>query len=190
MSETSEIPGADQLIAWFGHWPTFHDAEVLSITLDRSRGSQVVLHAFERTSELDARGYYVLAKHAVVTFSLEGFPLDEEGVTNTQINYFNHQNVLGSAWVEKNPKGYLLRLAGIFGVDASLSCERLSVTVQPGNPDNDPRWSRQDRLTEAKKSNRELAYLGEHTLPFSIEILDLINRNKCSKSKTTSPSKL
>ncbi len=152
MSQTSEIPGADRVIAWFGYWPTFHDAEVLSITLDRSRGSQVVLHAWERTNELDARGYYVLGKHARIAFLLEGFPLDQQGITNTRIEYFNHQNVLASAWVEKNAEGYLLRLAGIFGVDASLSCERLSVTLQPGTPENDPRWSIQDRPTESGKS--------------------------------------
>ena len=35
MFEAPDIPGAQDVIAWFGAWPTFHDAEVLSISLDR-----------------------------------------------------------------------------------------------------------------------------------------------------------
>ena len=83
MGETPAIPGADQVVKWFGYWPTFHDAEILSITLNRSGESRIVIHAFERASEIDHRGRYVLVKHANVTFALEGFLLDEEGVTKT-----------------------------------------------------------------------------------------------------------
>jgi hypothetical protein len=132
MNEAPEIPGADELVQWFGYWPTFHDSEVLSIELTRSHGSRVRIHAFERTSEVDDRGYYVLAKHAIVTFTLEGFPSDREGITNTRIDYFNHQNVLSSARVERTNNGYVLVLDGIFGVDGSISCERMSVSLQPG----------------------------------------------------------
>ncbi len=87
MDEIPDIPGADDVVKWFGYWPTFQDAEILSIKLNRSGESQVVLHAFERTSEVDSRGDYVLAKHAMVTFVLEGFPLDEEGITRTRIDF-------------------------------------------------------------------------------------------------------
>ncbi len=134
MGETPDIPGADEVVAWFGSWPTFHDAEVLSITLDRSSGSQVVIHAFQGTSEVDPRGH-VLFKHAIVTFALDGFPLDEEGITNTRIDFFNHQNVLSSAWIEKTSQGHVLRLDGIFGVDGSISCKRLSVKLEPATSD-------------------------------------------------------
>jgi hypothetical protein len=134
MNETPDIPGANDVVAWFGYWPTFHDAEVLTITLNRSGTSQVVIHAWRRTSEVDPRGYYVLDKHAAVTFSVEGFPLDEEGITQTRIDYFNHQNVLSSAWIEKTSQGHMLRLDGIFGVDGSISCKHLSVKLEPGVP--------------------------------------------------------
>ena len=129
-----DIRGAREVVDWFGYWPTFHDAEVLSITLDRSVGTRVEIHAFERTSEVDADGYYVLAKHAIVTFSLQEFPLDSQGITNVQIDHFNHQNVLSSIGVEKVPDGYLLTLDGIFGVYASISCKHISVELEPGPP--------------------------------------------------------
>jgi hypothetical protein len=34
------------------------------------------------------------SKHAVITFTLNGFPLDAQGVVNTRIEYLNHQNVV------------------------------------------------------------------------------------------------
>ena len=108
MFEAPDIPGAAEVIAWFGYWPTFHDAEVLSIALDRVAGCRVAIHAFETTAAVDAVGRYGAAKHAIVTFCLEGFPQDTHGITNTQIAYFDRQNVLSSARVEERTYGYAL----------------------------------------------------------------------------------
>jgi hypothetical protein len=139
MEEAPDIPGAAEVVAWFAYWPSFHDAEVLSITLDRSHPSRVVIHTFRRTSDVDARGYYVRDKHAIVTFVLEGFLLDHEGITNTQIDYFNAQNVLSSAAVKKTVEGYDLELYGIYGVSASFSVERIRVELSPGMPESGQR---------------------------------------------------
>ena len=134
MFEAPDIPGAADVIAWFGHWPTFHDAEVLSITLDRSGESRVAIHAFEVTPEVNARGQYVLTKHAVVTFFLDGFPRDQHGITNTRIEFFNHQNMLSSASVHPVTEGYELVLEGCHGVDGAIFCTRMSVKLEPGIP--------------------------------------------------------
>ena len=64
---------------------------VKSISLDRSGASRVEIYAFERTSEVDMNGHFVRAKHAVVAFFLEGFPLDQRGISNTRIGYFSEQ---------------------------------------------------------------------------------------------------
>jgi len=134
MIEAPEIPGAAEVIAWFGYWPTFHDAEVLSIVLNRSGESQVVILTWGTTPEIDPSGYFVQAKHAVVTFRMEGFPRDADGITRTEIACFNHQNVLSSAAVTKTQDCYELALDGIFGVGGSIFCERMSVTLEPGVP--------------------------------------------------------
>ena len=134
MSEIPDIPGAAAVVAWFGHWPTFHDAEVLSIFLDRSGESRIAMHVFEKTSDVDSSGRYVLTKHATVTFCLEGFPQDQQGITNTRIEFFNHQNVLSGATVTKTAEGYELALEGIYGVDGSFHSERMSVKLEPGVP--------------------------------------------------------
>jgi len=120
MFEAPDIPGAQDVIEWFGCWPTFHDAEVLSISLDRLTGYRISIHAFEVTADVDSSGHYVLAKHAVVTFSMEGFPRDESGIANTRIEFFNQQNVLSCVSVKRRPEGYELALQGCYGVDASI----------------------------------------------------------------------
>jgi hypothetical protein len=132
MIECPQIEGAQIVLNWFGYWPSFHDAEVVSILLDRSGKSKVRVHAFEMTSEVDANGYFVSTKHAIITFELEGFVSDETG--STHLNWFNHQNVLSGASVRQVVGGYELVLDGIYGVDGSLYCEKLNVTLEPGIP--------------------------------------------------------
>ena len=134
MFEPPNIPGASDVTSWFGYWPTFHDAEVLSIHLDRLCGCEVVIHAFHMTSEVDAVGRYVFTKHALVTFRLAGFPQDEAGIVNTRIEGFNQQNVLSSASVQDRSGSYELRLEGIYGADCSIVCNKISVTLEPGIP--------------------------------------------------------
>jgi Immunity protein 50 len=134
MFEAPDIPGAAEVIQWFGYWPTFHDAEVLSIKLDRSGTSTLAIRAFETTREVDSSGHYVQAKHATVTFYFEGFPRDQYGITNIRIEGFNHQNVLGNAEVKRTAQGYELVLWGCYGVEGSLGCERIRVELTPGAP--------------------------------------------------------
>ena len=134
MSEIPDIPGAQDVVDWFGYWPSFHDAEVLSISFDRLSGCRASIHAFETTSELDRAGHYVVTKHVVIVFFMEGFTSDSEGVSNTRIESFNHQNVLRGASIIRRPEGYELSLQGCYGVDGSILCERMSVAIEPGVP--------------------------------------------------------
>lgn len=130
-----DVPGADHVVGWFGYWPSFHDAEVLSIALNRSRESYVQVHTWERTSEVDAKGYFVRRKFAIVTFVLENILNDYEGIARMRIEWFNHQNVLWGLRVIKLADGYMLGLDGIYGVDGFIDCEHLSVKLEPGIPE-------------------------------------------------------
>ena len=51
----------------FGRWPSFHDAEMLRVVLDRSGDEgptlEAVIRVFEMTSDVDPKGYYVLKNH-------------------------------------------------------------------------------------------------------------------------------
>jgi hypothetical protein len=122
-----DIPGADSVVEWFGYWPTFHDAEVIAIALNRTGPSSVVLHAFEMTSQVDPQGFYVLSKHATVTFSFEGFEF-------VRIVGFNAQNVLSSLWITRIPEGFELNLEEAHGVSGIIKATSMQVRIEPRIP--------------------------------------------------------
>jgi hypothetical protein len=65
------IEGSELLVAAIGNWPDFHDANVLRVK--RSGDTlTVVVHVFQMTSEVDERGYFVLTKNHLVTWSRAG----------------------------------------------------------------------------------------------------------------------
>jgi hypothetical protein len=124
---TSEIPGASDLIAWFGYWPSFHDAEVTSIELSRSGASHVAIHAFEMTDKVNIKGQYVCHKHVIVSFYVGG-------IREIELNGFNHQNVLSGLELARVEQGYKLTLGGCYGVDGSITAETMRVELAPGPP--------------------------------------------------------
>jgi len=66
---------SEKLTRIFRGWPSFHDAEVVRLILDRT-GSEAPsleawIHVFQATSEVDSTGHYVLKNHTLVTFTLK-----------------------------------------------------------------------------------------------------------------------
>jgi hypothetical protein len=128
---------------WFGYWPSFHDAEVLSIYLDRrpretgpGPSLTIRLHAFEATSEVDDRGYYQLRKRVIITL---GF----DGVEGMALDDFNCQNVvwqldLEEATNEEGQPALNVCLSSSFGVGCAFRCTLARVrSVEPATPQED-----------------------------------------------------
>jgi hypothetical protein len=125
--EVHDLAGADALLEWFGFWPSFHDAEVLSITLDRSGASRVRIHTWEMTPEIDSNGFYVLRKHVVVSFNLTG-------LKNLELAGFSSQNVIFGLSITRLSDGLQLLLDPCHGVAGTLTAEAISVEIEPGKP--------------------------------------------------------
>ena len=123
----AQIPGASDLLSWFGYWPTFHDAEVVSIHLNRSGESRVAIRTWHRTNEIDDRGYFIAIKHVLVTFVLEG-------IQTVQLGDFNHQNVISGLSLIETGEGYRLTLDPCFGAEGMLEAKRIRIIMQPGTP--------------------------------------------------------
>ena len=91
-----------KLVAHFGQWPSFHDAEVHCLNLHRpakttTGGSiptlELHLRGWVLKQEVSESGFYKLHGDAVIHFQFEGiFDLKIEG--------FNNQNVLSSMNLE------------------------------------------------------------------------------------------
>ncbi|MGA7078399.1 MAG: Imm50 family immunity protein [Terriglobales bacterium] len=126
-NEIKEIPGAAELHDWFGYWPSFHDAEIISLHLNRKGTSSLRVHTWETTKEVDAKGYYVMAKHLVVEFILET-------VFELSLNGFSGQNVISGLGIEKIDSGFRLTLGACYGLAGGIDVERILISITPGSP--------------------------------------------------------
>jgi hypothetical protein len=122
-----EVAGAEALIQWFGKWPSFHDAEVLSLELNRVGASCVRIHTWEMTNEIDANGFYVLRKHVIVSFFLDR-------LKDIELADFSSQNVIFGLVVTRSAEGLQLLLYPCYGVGGTLTAEAIRVEIEPGKP--------------------------------------------------------
>ena len=133
-----EVPGASELIAWFGHWPSFHDAEVLEIALHRTGNSTIRIHAFEATNQVGSQGFFISTKHVIVTFILAG-------VTDLHLDEFNLQNVIWGLLLKQKAEGYELTLYGCYGIQGTITADRIFIELEPGLP-ADSQYMNVDRI--------------------------------------------
>lgn len=135
------VEGSQKVEQVFGHWPSFHDAEVLEITLDRrghgaarSPTVRFTVCAFRMTDEVDSRGLYVLRDHVLVRFTLYSAEV-------RQLEGFNSQNALSGLHFSRSPapsdpdRVIQVDLEPSHGVAASFQCARAEVvSVEPVEP--------------------------------------------------------
>lgn len=137
MDNLARIKNADLLTDVFGRFPTFHDAEVLRVTLDRGDRSdfgpslEALIHVFEQTSDVDESGRYVLKNHVLVLFRFSK-------IVDLQLKDFNQQNVLWNLEInqlsdrEPDKVKFKVVFRSSFGVSASFHCEAVSIeSVEP-----------------------------------------------------------
>ena len=121
------VPGADHLVQWFGEWPSFHDAEVVEISLRREGVSHVRIRTWRVTSELDAGGYFILDRHAIVTISLEE-------ITGLELADFSVQNIVGNVTIEPTQVGHRVNLNSCFGVGGYIEAASVVLSLEPYEP--------------------------------------------------------
>jgi hypothetical protein len=125
--ELSVIDGALELYDWFGKWPTFHDAEIVSLHLNRRGLSSLFIHTWDMTNEVDERGFYVLEKHVVVELALED-------IVGMDFDGFNHQNVISGLDIEKKNEGFVLTFGPCYGLAGTIEAKKTTIRVKPGRP--------------------------------------------------------
>jgi hypothetical protein len=135
------VENAALLESIFGRWPSFHDAEVLRVVLDRSGDDgptlEATIHVFEMTSDVDAKGFYVLKNHTEVTLRFTSVGLK-------RLQWFNHQNVLSSFEISEidstqhDGRRLHVEMPSSYGLEADFACKRAIVaSVRPFEPSNE-----------------------------------------------------
>lgn len=145
--ETFEYPNVERFIQnsalvtnVFGYWPTFHDAEVINLSLDRGLFEPeaqsflmpfliVSIEHWELTSEVNAKGYFVLRKRTISTLRFNE-------VDQLHLENFNHQNAIYGLTLnrleEDGRTTFNVEFEGAHGIDATFQCGSIEVlTVRP-----------------------------------------------------------
>ncbi len=123
------IPGAKAFIDWFGSWPSFHDAEVIELHLSRSESSWIKIHTWKRTEKVDAEGFFVSDKNAIVTFEMSD-------VEDLELNGFSGQNVISKLEILPIEESFELELSHCYGVSGRIKAANISIEFAPGTPQN------------------------------------------------------
>jgi hypothetical protein len=135
-----DIPGGAALVEWYGRVPNFHDGFVLSTRLASDGPSEIRIHTWRMTSQTDERGYFILDKHAVVTFALED-------ILEVNLNKISAIGCIMQLDVTTTRDGFEVRWedvsgAGGPGIEGSIRARRLSVSFVPGKPPKSgARWA-------------------------------------------------
>ena len=119
-----DIQNANLLTGIFQGWPSFHDAEILRVTIQRHGGiasAEFVIHVWKTAD-------YRSLLHTLVTLRFDGIELK-------RFEEFNHQNVMYELTItpgERGDKKFNVELPTSHGCDACLSCD--SITVISAEP--------------------------------------------------------
>ena len=130
-----DVAGAAQLHDWFGFWPSFHDAEIVSLVLNRTGVSLLQIHTWHLTNELDEKGYFKCVKDVVVEFKMENIQL-------LKLEDFNFQNVIFGLELEKRGDDFRLTLDPCFGLSGVLEMKSVSISLSAAPPSDrrGPPW--------------------------------------------------
>ena len=134
---TVPVENRELLESVFGGWPSFHDAEIHSICLERTSDPlprlDARIHLWQMTSEIDARGNYVLTQHTLVTLRFSQ-------VSEVTLEGFNNQNVLSglsftASTDEDGAPALSVSMPTVYGCDAAFKCRHITVlSAEPFAP--------------------------------------------------------
>ena len=118
----------------FGYWPSFHDAEIISISLDRNGKDEwegpilhAKIHLFQMGPEIKNNGKnFIFHHHSIVTFRYTS-------VENFTLKGFNQQNAIDGLEIsekyneERKASMFKVTLEPGFGAQCSFECDSIEI---------------------------------------------------------------
>jgi hypothetical protein len=121
------ISGARELYDWFGHWPGFHDSEVLSVQINLTGTSHLRTHTWETTNQVDERGYYIQTKHVVVEFILAD-------ISRLDLVGFSGQDIIFGLDIQKVESGFKLTIDPCINLGGEIVAGSVAIRLLPDEP--------------------------------------------------------
>jgi len=116
MDGKPDISGAEKVVATLGQWPSFHDAEIVRLRLERDGVSTISIQLVGPDGRCKGG--------RIVTFTMErinDLSLDGEDV--------NRQNVISCLVVESTDSGTELTFGPCYGLSGRITAEVVSVEI-------------------------------------------------------------
>ena len=127
-SERMEIANEEQVTQYFGEWPSFHDAEVLSIETRRGDAPGEYADLF---ASINVRRY-TPANVGTAQFEMEKthdalISLRFRNISELRLSGFNHQNVIDDLVFLEEGERVRVIFESIFGVECAFCCKQVGV---------------------------------------------------------------
>ncbi|PZO03177.1 MAG: hypothetical protein DCF30_03355 [Hyphomicrobiales bacterium] len=137
------LPGGNDVIEWFGRVPDFHDAEIISLHLDRGGPSRLAIHFFKlQQSITHSKGVMEPTGDAIVTFELDY-------IVDLNLDGFGHQNVIYGLKltradadparapyyaIDHSPLDYEIELEPCYGLGGKIRARTVRLLFELGRP--------------------------------------------------------
>jgi hypothetical protein len=121
-----QIPGAAELSAWFGGFPSFHDANVaeLEIRADRKGATgHLKINAFRMTDRVDSKGYFILEKHCLITLNLTD-------ILAVNLSDFMQGAIISSLDINRSDDAFQIAIESSYGFFGSVRVRQVSIQFE------------------------------------------------------------
>ena len=136
-----DIPGGKELLAFFGSTPSFHDGEIIGLTLNRSGTSTLQVHGWTISEKRNPDRSYILDKQAVVSFAFVD-------ITDLELTGFSQQNVIAGLILQQatdrdrpdcirhadSASDIEVELRPCYGLEGFIRARTVSISYRPGPP--------------------------------------------------------
>lgn len=125
-SAPAGVRNAAALVEAFGYWPSFHDAEVHRIELDRGGAGHApcatfVLHVFDHDGAVDEKGYWQRRVSVVAVLRFDD-------IKDLHLGGFGKQNVIDSLAIDpQSPDRHAVTILPCYGIDCTFTCSAAEV---------------------------------------------------------------
>lgn len=79
------------------------------------------------TDQVDDKGYFILDRHAVITFRMQD-------ISDLTLSGFSIQNVISGLQINRAENGYVIALGGCFGIEGIICAGSIQIDLEPGQP--------------------------------------------------------
>ena len=124
------------VVAVYGRWPSFHDAQVLAYRKPTIEDPPIAftLHTWRMTNQVDRKGYFVLQDHSLVSL---GF----DGVFDADMDLFQSGNILfGLNFLRlDDSSSFRVELDSVMDLSGAFSASSgRVVSIIPCDPNGEP----------------------------------------------------